>query len=545
MIHLRTGKPADPRFPFPAEAGADADTLRQQAAAWLTSADNRYFATSFVNRVWAHLTGVGLIEPVDDIRAGNPPTNPQLLAWLTEDFVAHGFDVQHLIRTICSSRTYQLSPATNDWNADDRRNYSHALPRRLPAEALYDAVHSVVGSTTRLPGVAPGTRAAALPDSLLDLESGLLSQLGRSPRESGCECEKSTDLQLGPVMALLNGPTFADAIDDPQSELAKLEASLSDNDALVKEVFVRVLNREPTAKELAAAVELLVDPREDRSAVANALAARVAALDEHYEAWRLDNRPVDWATLAPTSTSATQGSSFEPRDDGSVFASGAEGRGTYQVVAEAPIETIRGLRLEVLADERLPSQGPGRAPNGNFVVNQIRVFAHVSGADGQPRRLKLRTAEADYNQGGYDVSGAIDAKPESGWAIDGGTGRSHAAMFTLARPFNCPPGTRVIVEIDQQYDDNHLLGRFRLSATDAEGQLTRPEHPEEWRPLLAAAPAELSDADAQRLHEYYLSTDAEFRELQRAERMLSNPRLAAVQDLAWALINSPAFLFNH
>ncbi len=546
MIHLRTGKPADPRFPFPGDAdGADEETLRQQAAQWLTSADNRYFATSFVNRVWAQLTGVGLIEPVDDIRAGNPPTNPQLLQWLTEDFVAHGFDVQHLIRTICSSRTYQLSPATNEWNQDDRRNYSHALPRRLPAEALYDAVHSVVGSTTHLPGMPPGTRAAALPDSLIDLESGLLSQLGRSPRESGCECEKSSDLQLGPVMALLNGPTFADAIDDPNSALAKLEASLADDAELASEVFLRVLGRQPTEEEVAAATALLVDPREDRAVVAEALAARVAALDEGYEAWRRDNRPVAWTTMAPATASATQGSLLEPQDDGSVLASGAEGRGTYQVVAEAPIETIRALRLEVLADERLPARGPGRAHNGNFVVNQIRAYLLVPDDDGQPRRLKFRTAEADYNQGGYEASGAIDGKSETGWAIDGGTGRNHAALFTLSRPIECPPDARLILELDQFYDDNHLLGRFRLSATDAEGPLMRPEHPEEWRPLLAAAPEDLSDADRERLHQYYLSLDPEFRELKRADDMLANPRLAAVQDLAWALINSPAFLFNH
>ena len=202
--------------------------LRQQAAAWLTSADNRYFAVSFVNRVWAHLTGAGLIEPVDDIRAGNPPTNPELLAWLTREFIDHEFDVEWLIRTICESRTYQLSPDTNRWNEDDRRNYSHALPRRLPAESLYDAVHRVVGATTHLPGVPPGTRAAALPDAMLELESGLLGKLGRPARESGCECERSSDLQMGPVMALVNGPNFADAIDDPESELAKLEASTTE-----------------------------------------------------------------------------------------------------------------------------------------------------------------------------------------------------------------------------------------------------------------------------------------------------------------------------
>ncbi len=184
MLHLRTGKPAPPRFPFPAgDQSAPSAVLRQRAAEWLTSSDNRYFASSYVNRVWAQFTGVGVIEPIDDIRAGNPPTNPELLEWLTHEFVASGFDTRALIRTICQSRTYQLSAETNRWNEDDRRNYSHAIPRRLPAEALFDAVYRAVGSISHLPGMPPGTRAEALPDSMIEVESGLLSKLGRPARE--------------------------------------------------------------------------------------------------------------------------------------------------------------------------------------------------------------------------------------------------------------------------------------------------------------------------------------------------------------------------
>jgi hypothetical protein len=127
MTHLRTGKAAPPKFPFDSGAGLAARdestaTLRQQAAEWITSRDNPYFASSYANRVWAHLMGAGLIEPIDDIRAGNPPTNPELLAYLTDEFLASDFDVQRLIRLICKSRTYQLSHKTNDWNKDDRRN---------------------------------------------------------------------------------------------------------------------------------------------------------------------------------------------------------------------------------------------------------------------------------------------------------------------------------------------------------------------------------------------------------------------------------------
>jgi hypothetical protein len=543
--HVRTGQPTPPRLPFLAgSAESDANVLRKQAATWLTSPENRYFASSFVNRVWAHLTGVGLIEPIDDIRAGNPATNPELLDLLTREFIAHGFDVRWLIRTICESRTYQLSSATNRWNEDDRRNYSHALPRRLPAEVLYDSVQRALGATTQLPGVPAGTRAAALPDALLDLESGLLAKLGRPARESGCECERTSDLELGPVMALVNGPTFAAAIDDPNSELAKLTAATADDRALVEEVYLRVLNRTPTASELDEAVELLAAPDDDRPTIAAALAARVAELEPGFETWRRDNRPTTWTPLVPREMTGTMGAAFEVLDDGSILATGGMGKGVYKIVAEAPLPRLRGVRLDMLADDHLPNRGPGRASNGNFVLSQLRVSVSSPDAPPDVRRLKFRTAEADFSQANYDVGGAIDARPETGWAIDGGEGQDHAAAFTLSRPVNCDAKSQLVIELDQQYDAEHLLGRFRLSVTADEPPLLRPDAPAELRPLLAAGPGELEAAELDRLRAYYWSLDAKYAELKRAEELLASPRLSAVQDLAWALINSPAFLFN-
>ena len=545
MVHLRTGKPTAAKFPFPTKTeGAAPETLRQEAAAWLTSPDNRYFASSYVNRVWAHLTGAGLIEPIDDIRAGNPPTNPELLQWLTQEFIASGFNVEQLIRTICQSRTYQLSHQTTRWNEDDLRNYSHALPRRLPAEALYDAVHRVIGSVSKIPGVPPGTRAAALPDSMIELESGLLSKLGRAARESGCECERSSELQLGPVMALLNGPTFADAIDDPESELAKLEAVTADDGLLVEEVFLRVLGRSPSLEERANALQMLATPVDDGSQIEQALATRREVVAKGFDQWRQDNQPVDWQPLKPVEAKASMGSDLAIETDGAIFATGAEGKGAYTITVEAPTGPVQGLRLEALADDRLPSKGPGRSASGNFVVSRIRVMQPAADPAAKPKFFKLRTAESDFNQAGYAVDGAIDAKPETGWAVAGSLGVNHTAAFGFARPHEFAAGTRLVIELDQQYQDGkHLLGKFRLSASAAAPPLLRPEPPAEWRGLLVAK--ELSDADREALLGYYLSLDVEHRELERAARMLENPRRAAVQDLAWALINSPAFLFNH
>ncbi len=164
---------------------------REQLAHWITSKDNPYFAKSYVNRLWGYLLGVGLIEPIDDIRAGNPPTNPKLLDHLTEEFIKSGFDVRHMLQLICKSRTYQHSVIANKWNEDDEINYSHALARRLPAEVLYDAIHRATGSVSRLPGLPPEPGPPSCSTAPQDVPGGFLDLFGKPPRESACECERS------------------------------------------------------------------------------------------------------------------------------------------------------------------------------------------------------------------------------------------------------------------------------------------------------------------------------------------------------------------
>ena len=258
MSETSTGAITSPEFPYLASHTAREDaTRRERLAPWIISADNPYFARSYVNRIWGYLLGVGLIEPLDDIRAGNPPTNPELLDRLAQQFIQSGFDVQDLIRTICKSRTYQLSIETNKWNQDDKINYSHATARRLPAEVLFDAIHLVTGSVTKIPGVPVGTRAAELPDAGVKLPSGFLQSFGRPARESACECERSVGMQLGPIMALVSGPTLNNAISDQDNALAKLAASEMDDEQLVRQLFLRVLTRPATSAEIAMGVETL------------------------------------------------------------------------------------------------------------------------------------------------------------------------------------------------------------------------------------------------------------------------------------------------
>ena len=251
VTHPRTGEVAAPKFPYEhGDRAPESASRREQLAHWLTSNENPYFARSYVNRIWSYLMGVGLIEPVDDLRATNPATNPELLDALAEDFISHGLNSQHLIRTICKSRVYQHQIATNEWNEDDSLNYSHAYAKRLSAEMLYDAIHRTTGSQLKLPGVPAGFRAVELADPSVKLPSGFLDQFGRPPRESSCECDRVSGMMLGPVMKLINGPTIANAVADPNNRITKLVAIESEDAKVIEELFLAILNRPPTETEI-------------------------------------------------------------------------------------------------------------------------------------------------------------------------------------------------------------------------------------------------------------------------------------------------------
>lgn len=268
VTHPRTGQVVTPAFPYEHDYQAAEDaSRREQFARWVVSPDNRYFASSYVNRVWSYLLGVGLIEPIDDIRAGNPPTNPQLLDQLTADFVGQGFDTRHLMRTICKSRVYQHAIRTNPWNEDDNINYSHAIARRLPAETLYDTVQLATGATSKLPGLPAGYHATQLPDSSVSLPDDFLELFGRPARESACECERSSGVVLGQALNLVNGPTIAEALADPNNRIARLVAEQPENTLLVEELFLSILCRLPTSEELATGTEAI---REAESRLAGA-----------------------------------------------------------------------------------------------------------------------------------------------------------------------------------------------------------------------------------------------------------------------------------
>jgi hypothetical protein len=259
MKHPKDGRVMKPEFMLASSIAPDVPDgpqRRDALAAWLTSRDNPFFAKAIVNRMWSYFMGKGIIDPVDDIRASNPPSNPALLEALTKDFVAHNFDLRYLMRTIVSSRVYQTSIVTNEWNASDRDNFSHAVPRRLSAEELMDAVSSAAGASARFPEVPEDTAASQLVDPHIGRE-GFLDVFGRPPRESSCECERRSDFSLPQALNLVNGRTISDAVADPKGRVARLVLSGTSDEAIVDELYLAGLSRLPTKEERQRGVEYL------------------------------------------------------------------------------------------------------------------------------------------------------------------------------------------------------------------------------------------------------------------------------------------------
>ena len=650
--HVATGKVTPPKFPFKAKYVApEKSTRREHLAHWITTRDNRYFSKSFVNRMWGYLIGTGIIEPLDDIRAGNPPTNPELLEKLTQNFIASDFNTQEVIRDICKSRTYQLSIVANKWNEDDKINYSHAMPRRLQAEVLYDSIFQVTGAQTKLPGVPAGTRAAQLHDSRIKEGNGFLTKFGRPPRESPCECERAGGMQFGPVMALVTGPTVNTALSDPKNAIARLIKEKKDDRALIDELYLRILGRHATEQEIATSLKLLASIGPEHKALLaekaayeaklkpltqqhekkrqaeiskaktaletfkKSIAVREAEADKMQKAaiatadkalkdhekstevrfaqWtQKDGAKTPWTTLESKELKSKIGTKLSKEKSGVIFASGKNGKDTFTITAETTLKNLTGLRLEALTDKRLPKNGPGRAPgDGNFVLSELELLWAPKDKPKEQKKLKLANAKADFSQGNYAVATAIDGKlapTSNGWAVAPQLGKPHTASFEIAQaPKHEGPILLTFVMKQEFSGKNWQLGKFRWSITDSK----KPVNfglPKNINDLLAIAPEKWNGKQKKTLLDYFKGQDSQLKKLQttlanakkprpldpklkslqdaiaRASKpLLEDPQLTAykravdfstkqqgdkrlygAQDIAWALINTPSFLFN-
>jgi hypothetical protein len=216
-----------------------------------------------VNRYWKHFFRRGLIEPEDDIRDSNPPTNPQLLAALEKHFIDSQFNLKELVRIIVQSNTYQLSAIPNEFNAADGQNYSHYYPRRLQAEVMLDAIDDLAGTRTDFPNLPPGTRAIALPDNSYNNASPFLKVFGRPENESVCECERVQSSSLSQSLHLMNAGDVKGKLGNGSGRIEQLIKSEKPLEEKVSELYLVAFSRKASDAELKTALEYLKESRVD------------------------------------------------------------------------------------------------------------------------------------------------------------------------------------------------------------------------------------------------------------------------------------------
>jgi Protein of unknown function (DUF1553)/Protein of unknown function (DUF1549) len=247
----RTGQTMKVHLLLKGDVDVPADEDRRTVfAQWLTASDNPFFAKTCVNRIWGHLMGRGIVDPVDDFRDSNPPSNAKLLDELARQFVAHGYSSKWVMRTIMHSHIYELSARKNDFNKDDEIYFSHANTRMLTAEQLLDAICDVTDVPERFNGLPVGTRAVELPDPQPD--NYFLKIFGQPQREMACQCERSTDSNLSQALQMINGPVVHNKLRDDSGRIPQMiKAGKKDAD-IIGSLYLVALSRQPAAEELAA-----------------------------------------------------------------------------------------------------------------------------------------------------------------------------------------------------------------------------------------------------------------------------------------------------
>ncbi len=273
--NTKTGQPVKPTGldSSPMDLSADEDP-RHALVDWMAQPDNQFFAPALVNRYWKHFFGRGIVDPEDDMRVTNPPSNPQLLDALSKHFIESKFDLKNLVRTICTSTTYQLSAEPNEYNCGDKQSFSRYYPKRLNAEVLLDAIDHVTAATTKFNGLPEGTRAVQLPDT--NVNSYFLQVFGRPDGASACECERSNEANLAQSLHLLNSS-------DVQNKLTSgsgRAAHLADDKALthqqkIEQIYLQAFSRQPDSNEMGVAVAYIEKTKNDKQAYEDILWAIV------------------------------------------------------------------------------------------------------------------------------------------------------------------------------------------------------------------------------------------------------------------------------
>jgi hypothetical protein len=254
------------------DVGPDEDP-RVYLVQWLRDPQNPFFARAICNRMWAHFFGRGIVDPEDDMRVTNPPTNPELLNDLARDFIENGFRLKHLVRVICTSTTYQLSCLPNEWNKQDTQNFARYYPKRLPAEVLHDAIVQVTNVPTQFSGMPLGTRAIQLPDEAIT--TYFLTVFGKPTRQSACECERAADANLAQSLHLLNSQEIQSKVADGNSRASLLARDSRPDDEKLRELWLWCFARKPKPEELDPALKYVQSKQDKKQAYEDVLWALI------------------------------------------------------------------------------------------------------------------------------------------------------------------------------------------------------------------------------------------------------------------------------
>lgn len=259
---------------------------RLAMADWLVAPENPFFAKMLANRYWKHFFGRGLVEPEDDMRVTNPPSNPELLDALAKHLVEHDFDLKSLVRLICNSQAYQFSWEPNQYNLDDRTSYSRFYPKRLTAEVLLDAVDDVLGTSTAFSGMPNGTRAVSLPDT--SFSSYFLTVFGQPESTTACECERSQEATLAQSLHLLNSKEMQAKLGEDKARPSKFALEDLEPKSAIDDLYLRALSRPPSEAETNAALSFV---QQQLGKADSAPESKRAALKVAYEdlVWALVN----------------------------------------------------------------------------------------------------------------------------------------------------------------------------------------------------------------------------------------------------------------
>lgn len=260
--HKIGGRNMPPKFLGGVVPDVKGKDRRQVLGDWLASNENPYFARNIVNIVWAHFFGIGIIEPVDDVRISNPASNPELLTALAEKFQEYEYDFRRLVKDICNSKTYQRTTKANKTNESDLTNFSKARIRRQRAEVMLDTITQITETKNKFKGLPLGSRAVQIADG--STSDYFLTTFGRATRQTVCSCEVKMDPSLSQALHLMNGPTVSTKIDQGGIVKKRLEEGKKHED-IINEIYIRALTRKPTKEEMGQILKEVKSVGEDKN----------------------------------------------------------------------------------------------------------------------------------------------------------------------------------------------------------------------------------------------------------------------------------------